>query len=253
MSRGVCVLGMMRTGTSAVAGVLELLGVSFGPGERLLEPNVANPSGFREHTGIIALNDELLARLGGAWFVPPSMPEGWHRQPELEDLRVRAREIVATDLAPAEVWAWKDPRTCLTLPFWQDVTPPLSYVACIRDPDEASRSLAGMPWATRNLDHPEQAALDLWLRYTQSALEHMGGHPHVLVFYDELVDDPMHEVVRIARFLRLSERLTPPVRDGIERFVRPSLRHQQQDDGNAGGHPANRLYACIRDEWRSRA
>ena len=43
MSRAICVLGMMRTGTSAVAGMLELLGVHFGPEEHLLEPNVANP------------------------------------------------------------------------------------------------------------------------------------------------------------------------------------------------------------------
>jgi len=63
MSRAVCVLGMMRTGTSAVAGVLELMGAHFGPEERLLEPNVANPAGFREHKGIIPLNDELLAHL----------------------------------------------------------------------------------------------------------------------------------------------------------------------------------------------
>ncbi len=81
MSRALCILGMMRTGTSAVAGLLDLLGVHFGPKDRLLEPNVANPSGFWEHRGVIALNDELLARLGGSWHTPPAVGSRLAREP----------------------------------------------------------------------------------------------------------------------------------------------------------------------------
>ena len=82
MSRAICVLGMMRTGTSAVAGVLELLGAHFGPTERLLEPNVANPTGFREHRGILDVNNELLGRLGGTWYAPPALRVGWADDPD---------------------------------------------------------------------------------------------------------------------------------------------------------------------------
>ena len=76
VSRAICVLGLMCTGTSAVAGVLELLGVYFGPPERLLEPNVANPTGFRRAQGSLHLNNELLGRLGGTWYAPPALQGG---------------------------------------------------------------------------------------------------------------------------------------------------------------------------------
>ena len=42
-------------------------------------------------------------------------------------------------LAAAPVWGWKDPRTCLTLPFWQDVIGSIRYVICIRNPARCSR------------------------------------------------------------------------------------------------------------------
>jgi hypothetical protein len=245
MSRALCVLGMMRTGTSAVAGILNLLGVHFGPEERLLEPNVANPAGFWEHRGIIALNDELLERLGGSWCEPPTPTPGWQKRADLDDLHARARAIVETELAVHEAWAWKDPRTCLTLPFWQALVPELKSVICLRRPDDAARSLAMMGWAAVDrLDRPYETALDLWLRYTSDALDHTRGQPRLLVFYDDLLADSGRESERIAAFTGLAERLTPALRQEIEGFVRPGL--QRDSDAaipHSTEHPASALYS----------
>ena len=245
MSRAICVLGMMRTGTSVVAGILDLLGVRFGPPEHLLEPNVANPAGFWEHKGIIALNDELLQRLGGTWYEPPSAPAGWHDRSDLGDLRDRAAALLETDLAPHDVWAWKDPRTCLTLPFWLALVPDLVPVVCLRRPADAARSLAMMGWAVvDSLDEPHETALDLWMRYTADALEHTRGRGRLLVFHDWLLEDPGRQSERIASFTGLSERLTPAVRHEIEEFVRPPERpHLETVDRRPRGHPADVLYA----------
>ena len=176
VSRALCVLGMMRTGTSAVAGLLDLLGAHFGPKDRLLEPNVANPSGFWEHKGVIAVNDELLARLGGSWHAPPAAGPGWHESPTFDDLRARAIELVAADLAAADVWAWKDPRTCLTLPFWDVVVASFLPVICVREPDATARSFSTMGWAAVDgLERPYETGLDLWLAYTTAAFEGTRG------------------------------------------------------------------------------
>lgn len=249
MSRAICVLGMMRTGTSAVAGILDLLGVSFGPEERLLEPNVANPAGFWEHKGIIALNDELLERLGGTWYEPPSPPLGWHDRPDFDDLRARATALVETELAVQEAWAWKDPRTCLTLPFWRALVPDLFPVICLRQPADTAQSLATMGWAAVDrLNHPYETALDLWLRYTEDALEHTRGRARLLVFHDELLDDPGRQSERLAAFTGLSGLLTPAVRHEIEGFVRPAVRHHlEAADPRAAEHPAHALYAELKE------
>ena len=38
-----------------------------------------NPDGFWEHLGFVALNDELLNALGGAWDLPPKADETFTR------------------------------------------------------------------------------------------------------------------------------------------------------------------------------
>ncbi len=252
MSRALCILGMMRTGTSAVAGVFDLLGVRFGPKERLLEPNVANPSGFWEHKGVIALNDELLARLGGAWHSPPPVPPGWHESPAVDDLRAQAIALVETDLATADVWAWKDPRTCLTLPFWEALVPSLLSVICVREPAATAESFATMGWAAVDrLERPYETGLDLWLQYTVAAIEGTHGRERLVVFYDDLLDDPEGQGERLAVFAGLAERLTPDTSRAFGAFLRRSQRAGRRFTGQEDPeHPAHAEFRRLEYNFR---
>ena len=45
----------------------------------LMPPQADNPDGFWEHLGFVALNDELLNELGGAWDLPPKGDENFTR------------------------------------------------------------------------------------------------------------------------------------------------------------------------------
>src|SRR2546425_6536349 len=119
----VCVLGMHRSGTSLLTRIINLLGVYLDPEESLMKASKWNPKGFWEHQGIIDINDEILVRFGGSWGCPPVFPDHWHKAPQLDDLRDRARRLMAKDFGDAAVWDWKDPRTYLTLPFWQMLIP----------------------------------------------------------------------------------------------------------------------------------
>ena len=141
----VCVLGMHRSGTSVAARLMNLLGVYLGAEERLLDSQPDNPKGFWEYQPIFELNEEILGRLGGTWHEPPPMPPGWETAAELADLRQRARDLVARTFASGD-WGWKDPRTCLTLPFWKAILPPVHYVICMRSPAEVAASLEERRW-----------------------------------------------------------------------------------------------------------
>src|SRR6516162_6096727 len=125
-----CLLGMHRSGTSLIARIINLLGVSLGPKEHLMKPLLENPRGFWEHTALTGINEEILAKLGGNWHEPPAFPAGWERSPQFADLRRRARALIEADFNTVDSWGWKDPRNCLTLPFWQSILPAIHYVIC---------------------------------------------------------------------------------------------------------------------------
>jgi hypothetical protein len=206
--------------------MLDLLGVHLGPPDRLVNAAADNPTGYWEHRPIVALNDEILARLGGNCVRLPAFPAGWESAPELEDLRQRARAILQEAFGGSELWAWKDPRTCLTLPFWQRILPPLRYVICLRHPADVAASLE------RRGRMPRERAVYLWLAYVRSAFAYTAGLPRCFVCYDRLIDDLPGEMLRLADFIGLSERAEQPeVRDAIASFVDPELRHHRSSSG----------------------
>ena len=137
--RVICVIGMHRSGTSALTRILNHLGVSLGPEEQLLEPAPHNPGGFWENERVFELNDELLEALGGNATTPPVLADGWERASELDGLRARAASLVASLADGAEIAGWKNPRLSLTLPFWRTVAP---VAAGQRSPPSSSLSTA---------------------------------------------------------------------------------------------------------------
>src|SRR5580698_9167015 len=61
----VIVLGMHRSGTSAVAGTAVRLGLT--PPKRMLPPSRNNPTGYYEPEAVGALNELLLNAVGCSW------------------------------------------------------------------------------------------------------------------------------------------------------------------------------------------
>src|SRR5919106_6018808 len=86
LTRGICVLGMHRSGTSLVAGVLRLLGVDLGSDEEFLPPDSNNQSGYFELADLVEINDEILAHYGGTWDELPELPLGWEQSEDLAHL-----------------------------------------------------------------------------------------------------------------------------------------------------------------------
>jgi len=246
-TRAVCVTGMHRSGTSAVAGALRFLGVSLGNPDRMLPPGPDNPKGYFEVAGIVHLDDELLAHLGGAWDQPPVLDPGWEEAPDLAPLRARAAAVLdETFGAPASrpAWiAWKDPRLSLLLPFWRTVAPIATTIVVVRDPVEvvASLGLRGYPVG------PAQAA-SLWLRYLYAATNDDPGH--LLVRHSDLFDDLPAALARCAGHLGL-----PAPDAAAEAAVRAhldlGLRHH--DAAGAPAREANPLLELASAVWNGGA
>lgn len=214
------VVGMHRSGTSLVTRVANLVGLDLGPADELIPPAADNPEGFWEAEPIKAINDAVLARLGGSWLGPPPwMEEGWENSSGLDDLRRRGTETIDRLFGDAgDIAGWKDPRTSLVLPFWMSVTPLAGSILALRDPREVASSLR-----RRNGTSPD-AAIRLWLRYTAAAW--LESERCLVVRYQDVIADPESEARRLAAYLGLPE----PSDDALER-VEGATRSELRQSG----------------------
>lgn len=228
----ICILGMHRSGTSLLTRILNLIGLNLGPEYLLLHPRLGNLKGYWEHEEITYLNDAILAKHGGSWYEPPIFPPGWESDPSLDELKQRGRTLLHEAFANAKMWGWKDPRSCITLPFWQQLLPEMRYVICLRNPVDVAQSLEDLH------DLPAEKSSTLWLTYVTSALQHSDGRPRLIVFYEDLMDNPQRELRRLAAFLGMPERAEQvEVKDKVQGFIENGLQHYRTSIADTATNP----------------
>lgn len=172
----IVILGMHRSGTSAVTRALNLLGAEIGPADDLGQ--------YWESKRLRVPLDGILAAYGGAWDAPAVMPDGWEDSAAVRAIVPEAREALAAYGDP-DVMVWKDPRLCLEMPFWRPLLGGDPVVVLIhRHPEEVWRSLE-----TRNEFGPG-LSFALWERYNADALRGAAGLRTVVLAYQDLVERP---------------------------------------------------------------
>lgn len=218
----VLVLGMHRSGTSAVTRIVNLLGVPLGREEGLLAGDERNAKGYWESGNLMLFHEHLLSWLGGRWDAPPALKAGWENAWRLALMIGRARVAFKEAYGDVRTFAWKDPRTSLTLPFWRRALRPRKALAIVvhRSPVSVAGSLEARDRMSK------RDALALWEAYNRASLHHTGDLPTTFVAYESLMSDPVGTAEQIARFLARHGVAVqePPVR-AIEEFVDPRLRH----------------------------
>lgn len=220
---GVVVLGSHRSGTSAVTGVINSLGLPACRADDRFELRPWNARGNFESASISAFDDALLRLLGGQWWAPPLPGPGWAESIALDQVRANAA-LVFANAHPAGRWVWKDPRACVLMQFWDLVfeyeTP---RIVVLRSPDACAASLA-----RRNL-MPLHIALAMTERNLRTALRDSAGKPVWITAYDELLDDTAAWCRKAASLVRIAgESLDEPLPiNKAEAFLDSSLRHHR--------------------------
>ena len=161
-----------------------------------MPPAYDNPDGFWENVNFVAINDELLNELGGAWDLPPLSTQ--FAEKRFDAMRAKARILVSA-FSRATVWGWKDPRNSLTLPFWRAIVPKLRTIIVVRNPLEVAYSLRQRNGVSFHL------ALSLWGVYNQRASSATTSQNRIVSHFDSFFDDPHSELLRILSFLGLPD------------------------------------------------
>ena len=241
------VLGMHRSGTSALTRVLNLCG-AFLPSKLLLPPFPEfNAKGLWEPVDVVELSERLLQRLGGAWNrVDFPLPADG---PLVADFVSDAREVLASAYGDAETILLKDPRICILAPLWHRALVAAGYrpfyVVPVRNPLEVARSLHARG------DMSVGEGLALYFAYMKRIADFADAHDDsVYVRYDELLADWRELVRRIAR--RFGIGLDARARESeVDAFLEPALRHQVSGqaelDALVGGPGGVAVRAVYRD------
>jgi GT2 family glycosyltransferase/glycosyltransferase involved in cell wall biosynthesis len=193
----ICIAGAHRSGTSMVTRLLHCCGLALGPQSELMPPQADNPEGFWEHLGFVALNDQLLSELGGAWDLPPGTNEDL-TSARLDPLRLKGRLLIEK-FDSANVWGWKDPRNSLTLPFWQQLLPGVKTLIVVRNPLEVAHSMRERNGTSYSF------GLRLWEIYNRRLIQAATKAQRLVTHYDLFFDNPERELRRVANFAGLPD------------------------------------------------
>lgn len=130
------IIGMHRSGTTALTKVLEKAGIFMGV---IKDHNL-------EAMHFLSLNQQALWAEGADWLNPAiPRPENWS-VPDVRDLYYEHFKA-STKAAQWKLrfnpqpWGWKDPRNTFTLPRWLEVFPKARVIHLWRDGKEVALSL----------------------------------------------------------------------------------------------------------------
>ena len=233
-NRLVIVLGMHRSGTSAVSSGLSLLGIELG--QNLHPPGDDNPKGFWEDRAVLAINEALLASIGSAYDQLGLV--GWEMtdDPGISVLQQRAVELLREKFRHGRCWGFKDPRTARLLSFWKAVAKleacDVSYLIVVRNPISVAKSLQA-----RNRFPPEKSYY-LWQEHLVQAVTGTHGHPRVVVDYDLLLEQPTKQWSRVARTLSLQPPDAAKLAVYTSEFLDAGMRHTYHSHMECGSDPA---------------
>ncbi len=191
----VFVVGMHRSGTSVISRILNLMGLYFGSEDAIMKISDDNPKGFWERRDVMELNDRLLDSIDCKWYKVSSLSgKVEFKEEAIKEIKEEAKNLIL-GMDSFRPWFIKDPRVCITLPFWLELVELPVVVFVSRNGEAVADSLK-----TRN-HFPHAFGKALWEQYNFLALQNMGNLPHYHLDYDLFMSDPIKESGKLYNYL----------------------------------------------------
>jgi len=234
-SGGYIILGMHRSGTSMLAGLL-VKGLGYNVGKPLIQPAYDNEKGFFELLPAVLQNDNFLNSQNIWWNANVAK---YDFKTSLQQIKKREIPFQKGSKALSFLndpnnypWLLKDPRMCITLLTWIDLihTKP-AIVFTYRHPMEVAKSLH-----TREAGITISAGLRLWIHYNRLAIQNsnFNGLCRVISSNVKLLHDQETEVQRISDELTHNCHVLPPnqpkvQKEWVRNFMDPGLQHEKKN------------------------
>ena len=229
----IAVIGMHRSGTSALTRGLQVMGIALG--ENLLAPVEGdNPKGFWEDVDLYELNREMLSALGMRWDHLTGITSEQVTRLVAWGFVEKANALLKKKTEKSPAFGFKDPRVAKLFPFWHRVLKrsgfDVHYVFVLRNPLSVAQSLG-----KRGRMDPVRAYY-LWLGHVIPPLRVLLNEPVWMVDYDRLIAEPSAELRGIATALGYQID-TGELEVYQNEFLDPTLRHTRFETDDLGRDP----------------
>lgn len=223
----ICILGMHRSGTSMVARILNICGLELGKPEDMILSIDGNEKGHWENEKFKNINDEIILRYIDINnpIKPPIFPSYFERSSLLSDLKERARILIKNYDKKYRVWGWKDPRNCLTLPFWQEILGKrLKYIVVSRQPIDVANSLL------KRDKTPIIENLTTWARYVTDSIIYTQNHDRFFIFSENIFSNHHKQINELVKFVNNTNiKYTNKEKIIVNQFISKDLWHHQKN------------------------
>ncbi len=226
--QAVLVLGMHRSGTSALTRVINLLGMALPA--HLVDPDAGNETGYWESFELAAMyHDRILAEFGSRWDDPLPIAARHRHSDAWFRYRLVLAYFIVREFAQVEGFVLKDPRMCKLVPLWlealHDLNIEVKVVLPVRNPLEIAGSLAA-----RDGFSPEKVFL-LWLHYVLDAERDTRGLMRCIVSYSDLLTQPEQVVAAMANRCQMEwPNDNQETLDDIRNFINPNQYRQRLNE-----------------------
>ena len=217
------VLGMHRSGTSALTRVLSLAGAELPA--HLMGASEGNESGHWEPQALVDYHERLLTELGSGWYDWRTVDLNRLTPSRRAEIRSELAALIKAEYGNAKTIVVKDPRICRFARLFIEAAAEAGFecrpLLAFRSPLEVAHSLERRnPSMTRS-----QTAL-LWLRHVVDAEAATRGSLRAFVSYDGMMADWR------AAFERLTSQINAhwshnadAIGAGVDEFLSQELRH----------------------------
>ena len=172
-AKAIFILGMHRSGTSAIAGLLNF----------------------------VEIHDTLLESLGRSWDDVRPLPENWLESEAAKTAEKNLINVIHRDFAGSEqnLWGIKEPRACRLIPLWKRVFEKIHvephFIIIYRSPLEVSMSLKERDGLV------DGKSIFLWIQHNLQAERETRGFKRCFISYNHLLDNWREDLEQIKETL----------------------------------------------------
>lgn len=224
----VFIVGTGRSGTSCVAGAMEIMGVELG--QNLKPANIHNKEGYFENKEVNKLNNKLVKRLPAAWWNVERIE--WDTISDFDELKDQVKTCLQNEFSSYEIFGVKDPKVSTLLPLYCTAAQKLGYtpkvIVELRNPTKIVSSFKSRREKSGKNPETIVSQIQYWISMcTMSLLEHACTYDTCVVHFEDILADAKKVADTLKLFIpELSS--YEEVEDQLNHFLQKDLVTQKE-------------------------